>query len=739
MKYLLFFSLLFGLAHTKMIEAIKFKDLVHLSPEVATTILGVTKGTLLDEAQLDRGIKKLFEQGYFKDIWVEEENGVLTVHCVEKPIISNIKIDGFIESDEEKREEIMQLKKGQIYDEKSLENSKQRILAYLEQEGAIDSVVEVEVTRLKNGSVELEFFVNEGKEITIKSLILHGVNKLDEELLTDTIANNEAQSFGWWFGRHNGELKLPELKIDPLRMADIYRQNGYLDVDVKSPLLRVDFNTYDAELSYKVTEGVQYKVKKVGFSGNGEIVKDKEIEELIKLELNKPFNVKTLRDDMTRIKTKISDFGYAYVKINPDLKKDKESATVEVTYHIVPGEKVYIRDVLIVGNDRTLDRVIRRDVYLAPGDLYSGSDLKDSKNALGRTGYFESTTIEEKRVSSNRMDLIVHVKEAPTGNVQIGGGYGSYGGFSFDASLSDKNIFGSGLNAGIKLQTSQYSKTQSFNLSNPRINDSDYSGSMSLYQREFELIDTYRTKSSGVSFHIGKRFTRTLSGSIGYGYSSTAYPYINPDANLTAEQTQEYTKSSVTMSLGFNNTDDFYVPRSGIKLSDSIEYAGLGSEAQYFKNYASFAAFKGFRDSIDIDAVLRFKINARWINDYGFVPLDQHFYMGGLGSVRGYDQYSIPSYETGTFTRTFYAKKNLTQSLELSFPLVDSARLRWALFVDYGYIGVEEFDEEKRGGYGAQIEWFSPMGPIALIFSRAFEDEVGDRVNNFEFSIGRPF
>lgn len=739
MKFFLLLSLLFITVFAQSIQSIQFKGLVHLSSDMATGILGLEADSELDEDKLNTGLKKLFEQGYFQEISVDTLDGNITINCKEKPIISKITVHGFKESDETKQEEVMDLKKGKIFDEKKLEKAKRRILSYLETEGAIDSVVEVEVVHQKNGSVELEFFVNPGKEITITSLLLDGANDIDQEKLTDIMANNEAQSFGWWFGRHDGALKLPELKVDPLRMADVYRQNGYLDIDIKSPLLRVDFNSFDAQLSYQISEGVQYKVASTSFSGNGDIVSDKIIKKQIRLKAGKVFDIGIVRKDMERIKGKISSLGYAFVKVNPLLPRDKDKKTVDVKYQIIPGEKVYIRDVIIVGNDRTLDRVIRRDVYLAPGDLYSGLDLKQSRNALKRTGNFEKATIEEKRITANSMDIIVHVKEAPTGNIQIGGGYGSYNGLSFDASVSDKNIFGSGISAGLKFQTAKFSQAQSLNFSNPRLNDSEYSGSMSFFMREFELQNTYRTESGGVSFSVGKRLSRTWSANVGYNYSSTSYPYLNPDANLTSEQIQAYDKSSMTLGLSFNNTDDFYVPRSGSTFSNYIEVAGIGAKAQFFKDSLSFATFKGLEEYIGFDIIVRLKAKARWIKDHGFVPIDQHFFMGGLGTVRGYDQFSLPAFNDANTARVFYAKKMMTNSLEFSFPMVDAAKLRFAVFADYGFIGEQEFSEEERGAYGGQIEWFSPLGPIALIFGRAFNNKDGDRLNNFEFSIGRPF
>lgn len=737
-----FFTLTFLFSST--IKKVTFEGLIHLSSDVAKDIVGLEEGAFLDENTINSGILKLYKQGYFKDIAVYNDDGKIRFVCVEKPIISKVTVKGFKESDKDKREEILGLKKGEIFDLAKINQAKERILASLQADGAIDSVVEVETELQNNGSISVDFVVSEGKKITITSLILDGLHGLTKDQIQSNAANREVQSFGWFPGRNNGELKLPELKIDPLRMKDFYMQKGYLDAQVDTPLLRVNFNTYEAELSYQIHEGIQYVVGDVSFSGQKNIVTKSAISSHIHLIKGEVFNIKTLRDDMKAIQTLIADKGYAYAQVRPDLQKDETNGIVTLRFDIVPGEKVYIRDVIISGNDRTLDRVIRREIYLAPGDLYNLSDLRDSKSGLGRTGFFKKSTIEEKRVSATQMDLIVKVQEAPTGNVQVGGGYGSYGGLSFDASLSDRNLFGSGLNMAIKLQQSLYQTQYSLALTNPRINDSDYSGSVNFFIRRFQLVNQltqatqYTSNQAGVTLSLGKRFTRTLSGNFAYKLIDSNFTDIDTTV-ITTQLAEPYVKSSVAASLVFNNTDDYYVPRKGVNISNSLEVAGLGGTAKFIKETMSFATYFGVKDLIDYDAVFRYKGNVRVIKDLGLVPLDEHFYMGGLGTVRGYLAYSLPSYTTSGTARTFNATKLITNSLELSIPLVKAARVRLAFFIDYGYIGKTSFRQEGRGGYGAQVEWFSPMGPIALVFANTIDEKPGDNPNFFEFSIGRPF
>jgi outer membrane protein insertion porin family len=494
-------------ASTPTVQSIHYEGMIHISETVAKRLNEVKIGEPFNPQTIDKTVKNFFDQGYFEDIRVEEAEGKVTFYFTEKPIISKIELKGYKENDEEAKKMLLQIEKGALYDEKRLEAAKKRIIEALSTDGKIDSVVEIDSEKLSNGSMQVTFIVNEGEEITIKKLTYAGVLTQDPDDFEDTIANKEEQFMGWLWGRNDGKMKVAELQYDPLRIRDFYMQRGYLDAKIDEPYVAVDFDRYEAQMSYNVFEGDVYRVSDILVFQDTQVIEDQELLEVIALEKNKPFNIKTFRDDAERIKTKIADLGYAYVQVQPDLKKDKEGKSVDVVYRITPGKKVRIRNVIISGNNRTLDRIIRRELFLAPGDTYSLSNLKDSRNALGRTGYFESNTIEEKRIDDETMDLIVQAKEAPTGNIQIGGGYGSFGGLLLSVAVSDRNIFGSGINLGLNLERSQRTSNYSFNISNPRLNDSDFSGNFSIFDSSTEY-DSYSVASMGLSFGIGHRFNR---------------------------------------------------------------------------------------------------------------------------------------------------------------------------------------------------------------------------------------
>ncbi|MCK9454429.1 MAG: outer membrane protein assembly factor BamA [Sulfurimonas sp.] len=731
------------------INSIKYEGMVNMSESVALRMLNFDVGDTIDDKVLDESIKAYFKQGYFEDIWVTLKDGVLTFHFKEKPLISKIELKGWKENDAGIKESIIQIKVGALYDEKKIEAAKKRIIEAISQEGKIDSVVEIQKELLDNGSYKITFLVNEGEEIIIEELAYSGVSGLDSDDFDSMIANKEREFMGWFWGRNDGKMKVNELAYDPLRIRDLYMQHGYLDIDIKEPFAKVNFDNYTADISYQIKEGEVYYISAITIDQQKNVIEDEKIRELIKLEVGKPFNVQTFRDDSQRIKTLIADLSYAFVQVVPDLKKDKDKKEVEVVFKIMPGDKVKIRNVVIAGNSRTLDRIIRRELYLGPGDMYSLTDLSDSRNALGRLGFFDGNTIEEKRVDSKTMDLVVKVKEAPTGNIQLGGGYGSYGGLLVSVAVDDRNVWGSGINVGVKAERSSLTSSYSFSLTNPRLNDSDFSGNFSLYTSDYEYED-YTVLSDGFIVGVGHRFTRYISGHIGYGFSQNSYEFDETDTTLDTFYFEDYSKSSVTVSAKFDNTDDFYLPRKGFMLSQSIEQSGIGGDAEFVKSRTNFSTYKGLEEWFGFDVIARYKARLYYVKETGYLPTAERFYMGGIGSVRGYESYSlsptIEDLDEDDGVRRVGGEFTASNSFELSFPLVPKAKMRLVTYLDWGYIGTTEDSRSdylvkdlNRGGFGAGLEWFSPVGPIQLMFSKPLGEEEGDKTSTFEFTMGQRF
>lgn len=735
------------------IKSIKYEGLVHISEPVALRMLKFDVGDTVDDDVIDKAIKAYYDQGYFEDAWVDMKDDELTFYFKEKALISKVELKGWKENDAEVQDTVIKIKKGSLYDEKKLEAAKKRIIEAISQDAKIDSVVEIKKEFLENGSVKVVFVVNEGQEIIIENLDYSGVLALDSAEFDEVIANKEQEFMGWFWGQNDGKMRLADLGYDHLRVRDMYMQKGYLDAEVKEPFVKVNFDSYTADMSYQITEGKAYTISAITINQETQVIDEEKIKDLIKLRTGEIFNIKTFRDDAQKVKKLIADLSYAFVQVVPDLKKNKKDQTVEVVFKVMPGERVKIRNVIISGNTRTLDRILRRELYLGPGDMYSLTDLTDSRSALGRLGFFEGNTIEERRIDNKTMDLVVKVKEAPTGNIQLGGGYGSYGGLLITIAVDDRNVWGSGINLGVKADKSELTSSYSFNISNPRLNDSDFSGNFSIFTNETDYND-YSVSSSGLSLGAGHRFTRHISGYFGYGYSSNSYAF---DDNVTDTNTlidtfffENYSKSSVTVSGKFDNTDDYYLPRKGIALSQSFENAGLGGDASFIKARTNFSIFKGLESYLGFDAIVRYKARFYYAKETGYLPIAERFYMGGIGSVRGYESYSLsPTIaDTGSVDgiRRIGGEFTASNSFEISFPLIAKAKMRMVTYLDWGYIGTSEDSRDdyitkgiSRGGFGAGLEWFSPVGPIQLMFSKPLAQEEGDKTAVFEFTMGQRF
>jgi len=736
--------------HAQEIQSIKYINLSKISQDIADDALDMKVGDTLDSKKVNEAVKKFYKFGYFNDISVNNNDGNIEFLFTEKPSIANIDITNYKDREEDKEIliSLMGIKKGSMYTPSRAKYAKEALLKNLEREGYVNSVVEVEVDNLSDDAVALTFNVNKGDEIIIKKVNYYGATNLDTDDFEEVTVNNEEDFISWWFGQNSGEVKLEQLEIDGLRIRDQYLKSGYLDSTVNNPFLKINFSANEAVLDFFINEGKQYNTSDIKIYLDASIIDPETLYPELKLKKDDVFNIEKLRRDVTFLRTKVADLGYAFVQVKYDLNKNPEKGTTDVIFNIIPGKKVYINDVIISGNNRTLDRVIRRDVYLAHGDLYSLTDFEESKNKLKRTSYFEDVTIEEKRITDDKMDLVINVKETPTGNITLGGGYGSYDGLLINAGINEKNVFGSGLGVGVFVDFSEKSQNYSLSLSNPAIYDSKYNGTVEVHNSEDEIDSTNTTDgdyqltkiSNGFSISAGKEIVRNLYAGAKYRFDMIEETYTDTntaDAALPTGLDQDYITSSITPYINFNNTDDYQLPRSGIKAGTSLEYAGVGGDSKYMKSMTNFRYFKSLEDYIDSDWIFRYRANLNFLVDNGQLTRGDSLYMGGPKTLRGYESYAFGPEDTLT-NRTVY-KQMFTNSIELSLPLVPKSKMRWGVFYDYGMIGEDSMSDIKRSGTGALLEWISPFGPLQFIFSQALDDEAGDKTSSFEFSLGSTF
>ncbi|MGL2670128.1 outer membrane protein assembly factor BamA [Helicobacter pylori] len=623
------------------VKSISYVGLSYMSDMLANEIVKIRVGDIVDSKKIDTAVLALFNQGYFKDVYATFEGGILEFHFDEKARIAGVEIKGYgTEKEKDGLKSQMGIKKGDTFDEQKLEHAKTALKTALEGQGYYGSVVEVRTEKVSEGALLIVFDVNRGDSIYIKQSIYEGSAKLKRRMIESLSANKQRDFMGWMWGLNDGKLRLDQLEYDSLRIQDVYMRRGYLDAHISSPFLKTDFSTHDAKLHYKVKEGIQYRISDILIEIDNPVVPLKTLEKALKVKRKDVFNIEHLRADAQILKTEIADKGYAFAVVKPDLDKDEKNGLVKVIYRIEVGDMVYINDVIISGNQRTSDRIIRRELLLGPKDKYNLTKLRNSENSLRRLGFFSKVKIEEKRVNSSLMDLLVSVEEGRTGQLQFGLGYGSYGGLMLNGSVSERNLFGTGQSMSLYANIATGGGRSypgmprgagrmfagNLSLTNPRIFDSWYSSTINLYA-DYRISYQYIQQGGGFGVNIGRMLGNRTHVSLGYnlnvtkllGFSSPLYnryysstkQIIIPSQPVCVSslglllglrqvqscstpgstrvgQTPPVTglwdrdyhtpiTSSFTLDVSYDNTDDYYFPRNGVIFSSYATMSGLPS------------------------------------------------------------------------------------------------------------------------------------------------------------------
>ncbi len=623
------------------VKSVSYVGLSYMSDMLANEIVKIRVGDIVDSKKIDTAVLALFNQGYFKDVYATFEEGILEFHFDEKARIAGVEIKGYgTEKEKDGLKSQMGIKKGDTFDEQKLEHAKTALKTALEGQGYYGSVVEVRTEKVSEGALLIVFDVNRGDSIYIKQSIYEGSAKLKRRMIESLSANKQRDFMGWMWGLNDGKLRLDQLEYDSMRIQDVYMRRGYLDAHISSPFLKTDFSTHDAKLHYKVKEGIQYRISDILIEIDNPVVPLKTLEKALKVKRKDVFNIEHLRADAQILKTEIADKGYAFAVVKPDLDKDEKNGLVKVIYRIEVGDMVYINDVIISGNQRTSDRIIRRELLLGPKDKYNLTKLRNSENSLRRLGFFSKVKIEEKRVNSSLMDLLVSVEEGRTGQLQFGLGYGSYGGLMLNGSVSERNLFGTGQSMSLYANIATGGGRSypgmprgagrmfagNLSLTNPRIFDSWYSSTINLYA-DYRVSYQYIQQGGGFGVNVGRMLGNRTHVSLGYnlnvtkllGFSSPLYnryysstkQIIIPSQPVCVSslglllglrqvqscstpgstrvgQTPPVTglwdrdyhtpiTSSFTLDVSYDNTDDYYFPRNGVIFSSYATMSGLPS------------------------------------------------------------------------------------------------------------------------------------------------------------------
>jgi outer membrane protein insertion porin family len=714
----------------------------------ASSILNVTSiktGDILDSERTDVDIRSIYKLGQFQDVQVSYEpgsNGVILVYSViEKPIVRDVRFEGNKELKQDKLLEGLPVRRNAIFSQKDLDKAVAKLKKQYQDEGYYLVIIEPLVEQRSPTEYQVTFNIIEGKKIRISTINFEGIKAFSPRKLRGVMETKEEWFMSWLTGA--GTYKEEVLKNDALLIADFYMNNGYINVKVGEPTIKIAEDQESLVANFSVTEGDQYRIGNLAFKGDL-LYPEKDFREKMQTESGEVFSRANLRTDIGTLTDMTADKGYAFNNVNPQVKQDPEKKMVDLTFEIEKGELVRIERISIAGNSKTRDKVVRRELRLMEGELYSATGFKRSKQNLMNTGYFEEANVAStKGSSSNKLNVNVDVKEKATGAFTIGGGYSSLDGLLFQGSVSQSNFLGLGLKANVSAAIGGKSNTYSIGLTDPYFLDSRWTLGIDIYRNERDYTD-YSRRLTGGDIKAGY----PISDFIGtfWMYKYEIKDIYNPTLMYMAYNlidSRDYPLGTTTTSSIFgsitNNTTDFrFDPSAGMVNTFSVEYAGLGGNNKFLREILDNAVYYPLWWKF----VASGKLVIGAVQQVGSpIPIDEKFYLGGIGSLRGYAARTVcPLDNVGLYIG---GEKELFGNFEVKFPLLPEYGIKGVSFFDYGnaWSGNKIMPRDILMSYGAGIRWASPMGPLRLEYGIPINPRPGidNKTGRFEFAIGSLF
>ena len=728
-------------------------------------------GELFDRAAVEQDVKAIYRMGFFEDVQAEiSPDGILTYTVKEKPYIREIKVQGNSQVSRDKIETALGVTPRTILDRGRVAEGVDKVRKLYNEQGYVNAKVDYALSVESNNQALLVLDIVEGTRLLIKKISFEGNRSFSEGDLKGLMATKEEWLFS--FVTNRGVLDRDILTNDIAILSNHYYDNGYIDHKIDEPIVLRDRD--GLELVIRIDEGQQYRVGKVEIGG--EFIQDGgQMLKQVKLTTGQIFRGSRLRDDITTITDMYSNKGFAFVQVDPVTQVNAAEKKVDVALVITRGPPVYFNRILIAGNTKTRDKVVRRELDATEQELYSGNKITQSRNALQRTGYFEDVQLTTKKTDQpDTVDLLVDVKEGPTGTFSIGAGYSGGDGFMFNSAIAEKNLFGRG--QSINGNFSIGSKVQNFsvNYNEPYLNDTKVALGVQAFNTERDYTDSgYSQRQTGMAVTTGYPLTGfsfpyfgkpRSDSSIGsdelntdpprtmwdYMRSSLTYALtweniFNVTSTAPPEIQSEQGKSltsSITPAFTYDSRDHFFNPTEGTKSAVGVELAGLGGDNRFIKSDLSahwyYPLLKdpnwGGSYVLSLGGTLGMGVGySNGASGQNALPLFTRYFAGGINSVRGFADRSLGPKQGNDVVG---GDKLAVLNTEILFPIAEQFGLRGVAFFDVGQAFNDFSNADFRRSVGFGARWMSPFGPLRVELGFPLNKQPGDNTSVLGFAVG---
>lgn len=690
---------------------------------------------------LNQDLHEIFQMGYFNDVQIQRadtDTGIkIKFAIIEKEVVGKVNIVGEDKIDNDDIEEVITISPNSIINPKEVRNSINNIQKLYKDKGFYRTEITHKLTHPDEDTVDVDFIIKEGYKAYIEDIVISGNNSYSKKELQEIMMTKERGFFSWL--TDSGILKRDLVDQDAARINAFYQNNGYIDVRVGKP--EIEQKEKSIYITIPIEEGKRYRVGELDVVGD--LIKDKgTLLAQTKSGDEVFFSRETLHKDLLALTDYYAANGYAYAEVTPSTQKDVAHQRLNITFNITKGPLVQIDRIVIKGNDRTRDKVIRRSMKLKEGEIFNATNIKKSQENLQRLGFFEEANVTPRPTADEKiMNIEVDVKEKPTGTFSIGAGYSSVDNLMFMGEISQNNFRGLGQQLTLQANVSGSNSRYNFSFTEPHLNDSNLLFGIDVYNwlREY---DDYDRRANGYGLRFGYPIWNKWRLFWGYGWDNTTLSNVSDTASELITDSQDInTTSAIKLGVSKDTRNRHYGASKGARHSITTKYAGgdLGGDAQFTK----IEAVTSWYFPVIWDTVFHWKLSGGQVIDNADdkLPVFERFYLGGLSTVRGFKNGQISPRDPISNEKIGGTTMWFT-NFEYIFPLIKDAGLNGLIFFDAGNVYDIDNNWEFRSirksiGYG--FRWMSPMGPLRLEWGRNLDPEPDEIRSNWDFSIGGSF
>ena len=740
-----------------VIKDIRVEGLQRTEPGTVFNYLAVQAGDVMSDEKATQAIKSLYGTGFFKDVRIEADGEVLVVTVQERASVAKIEFTGNKSFPSDKMTEGLKqigIEEGQIFDKSQLDRAEQEIKRQYLSQGKYGATVKTVVSPLERNRVAVRFEIEEGVAAKIRDINIVGNKAYTTDELRAEFLLTTPNWMSWW--NKDDQYSKQKLTADLETLKSFYLNQGYLEFAVDSTQVSISPDKQDIYITVNVTEGEKYTISDVKLAGELQLP-EAELKPLITIEKGDIFNRQKITESSKAIGDRLGNEGYAFSNVNAIPEINKENHTAAFTFFVDPGKRVYVRRINLTGNTRTRDSVLRREMRQLESAWYAGDKINRSKERLNRLGYFDSVDIETPAVpgTNDQVDVNINVAEKSTGSIQFGAGLSSSEGVVLGITVNQPNFLGTGNSVSAQVNTGKVNTTYSLSYTDPYFTPDGISRGFDIYRRDVDTqslnVATYSSKSYGAGVRFGLPLGEKEFFSVGLTGDLTKI-------NLTNNSPKQYidycgnssgcTSNSLPLSAAwsYDSRDNILYPNKGVNQRVTVEVALPVLDLEYYKLEYKHTWYKELKK----DYTLMLNGELGYADSYGSkkYPFFKNFYVGGVNSVRGYDNGAIGPRDIDPLTGLDYAIGGTTRivgNAEIFTPvpfIKNSSQFRLSAFMDAGDVygnGQTISLGDMRYSAGIGVSWYSPFGPLKLVVARPLNAKVGDRTQTLQFQLGSQF